>query len=484
MAVVKKWLKTALSLLEESLSPVPHELNNLDWKFDISQKGPQLAKHISAFSNLAVGGHLVFGIDDTGKVVGVKQTNIKTIISKIGSIARESVEPKVSIDHTVINFQEKPLLFIHIEESSDKPVHIRGKGIEESYIRSGAATHKMSKHEIGWCLINSKVPSFEGQEAAKFSSLNELLGTLDFRHFFDLLETPSPQNKNAISEKLDEYQMIKSENLIVNNLAVLLIAKHMPHFPSHERRGVRIISYKGTSRLEAIKDKVFNAGYALTFEQILGYVYQSLPTNEIIQDAFRKEVSIYPLVAIREILANAIIHQDFCIETMNPKIEIFSDRMEISNPGTLVAKTSIDRLIGSTNPRNELFARTMFKIRICEDRGSGLVRALTAIELYGLPPLKFEEAQNSFKVIIYAPQSYQEMNKSERVEACFQHCILKYLSNDKMTNATLRKRLGIDQRNYALASRIIKDALEANKIKVGNPDVKNPKYIHYVPFYA
>ncbi|MGQ3892780.1 ATP-binding protein [Legionella sp. CNM-4043-24] len=103
-----------------------------------------------------------------------------------------------------------------------------------------------------------------------------------------------------------------------------------------------------------------------------------------------KTATVYPTVAIRELLANAIIHQDFSIDSAHPKVEIFSDRMEITNPGTLIAKTSVDRLFGSTNPRNELLARIMYKTHICEDRGSGLIRTLTAIELYGLPPLKFE----------------------------------------------------------------------------------------------
>lgn len=124
----------------------------------------------------------------------------------------------------------------------------------------------------------------------------------------------------------------------------------------------------------------------------------------------------------------------------------------------------------------------MYKTHICEDRGSGLIRALTEIELYGLPPLKFEISNMTFKVILYAPKNYQDMSKQERVDACFQHCILKYLSNEKMTNASLRKRLGISEKNYALASRIIKEALDQNKIKIGNPEIKNAKYIHYVPF--
>ncbi|WP_131782132.1 AlbA family DNA-binding domain-containing protein [Legionella gresilensis] len=150
----KQWLDLALQLLEKSLNPLPHELNELDWKADASSKGaPNLAKHISAFANYAYGGYLVFGIDDYGQINSLDQKKIKEIISKISSIAREGVEPQISIDHEVTVYKDKVLLFIYIKESKEKPVHLRGKGIEESYIRSGASTHKMSKQEIGWCLF-------------------------------------------------------------------------------------------------------------------------------------------------------------------------------------------------------------------------------------------------------------------------------------------------------------------------------------------
>lgn len=487
MTAEKKWVDLALQLLEKSLNPIPHELNELDWKTDVSSKGsPNLAKHISAFANYTHGGYLVFGIDDHGQINGLDQKKIKDIISKVSSIARDGVEPKISIDHAVTVYKEKTLLFICIRESKEKPVHLRGKGFEESYIRSGASTHKMSKQEIGWCLLRSKVPSFEEQDADAPALSSDVLSKLDVAAFFNLLKIPVPGNVDTVIQKLEEYCLIKPENqqYVINNLGVLLAAQNMSHFSGHERRGIRVICYKSSSKIEATKDKTFDRGYAIGFNEILDYIQEQLPRSEVIKNALRENVTIYPVVAIRELLANAIIHQDFSIDSTHPKVEIFPDRMEISNPGSLIAKTSIDRLFGSTNPRNELLARIMYKTRICEDRGSGLIRALTGIELYGLPPLKFEISPTSFKVVLFAPRNYQDMSKQERIDACFQHCTLKYLSNEKMTNASLRQRLGINEKNYSLASRIIKDALEQNKIKVGNPEIKNAKYIHYVPFYA
>ncbi len=484
MRLEKNWLRRALICLEESLSPIPHELNELDWKLDLTDKS--LSKHISAFANHQQGGYLVFGINDMGQVTGTEQSKIKNILNKIGNVAREGVDPKVLIDHAVYDFEGKAILFVYVKESNEKPVHLRGKGLEESYIRSAAATQKMSKQEIGWCLLNSNIPSFEEQNAGDLLSSHEVLDKLDVIAFFKLLSVPVSSNEQEILNKLAEFYIVKSNDQLytITNLGAMLTAKNMAHFSSHARRGVRVICYKGTSKVEAYLDKTFDRGYAVSFDEMLDYIQSYLPASEVIKDAFRQTVTIYPTVAIREILANAIIHQDFSIDCTHPKVEVFSDRMEITNPGTLIRKTSVERLFGSTYPRNELLTRIMYKLKICEDRGSGLLRALGAIELYGLPPLRFEVTPLHFKVTLYAPRDYQEMSRNERIEACFQHCILKYLSNEKMTNASLRKRLGISEKNYALASRIIKDAIEQNKIKVGNPEIKNAKYVYYVPSHA
>ncbi|MAZ40155.1 MAG: hypothetical protein CMF49_08540 [Legionellales bacterium] len=259
------------------MNPIPHELNELDWKTDVSSKGsPNLAKHISAFANDTNGGYLVFGIDDQGRINGLVQKKIKDIISKISSIARDGVEPKISIDHAVTIYKEKTLLFICIRESKEKPVHLRGKGFEESYIRSGASTHKMSKQEIGWCLLRSKVPSFEEQDADAPALSSDVLSKLDVTAFFNLLKIPVLGNVDTVIQKLEEYCLIKPENqqYVINNLGVLLAAQNMSHFFGHERRGIRVICYKSSSKIEATKDKTFDRGYAIGFNEILDYIQE------------------------------------------------------------------------------------------------------------------------------------------------------------------------------------------------------------------
>ncbi|MBA4313483.1 MAG: hypothetical protein C0417_12740 [Chlorobiaceae bacterium] len=226
-------------------------------------------------------------------------------------------------------------------------------------------------------------------------------------------------------------------------------------------------------------------GYAVGFEGLIQYITSLLPASEIIKNAIRKNVSIYPEIAIREIVANALIHQDLLIPGMGPTVEIFSDRMEITNPGKLLPSIRIERLIDTApESRNELLAAFMRRLAICEERGSGIDKALLAIEVYGMPPPEFIEGENYFRAILYSPRPFGKMSKAERVRACYFHCCLKHVSGDRMTNATLRERFKIEEKNYPIVSKIINDTYQAKLIKPGDPDNKSKKYAFYCPFWT
>ena len=191
---------------------------------------------------------------------------------------------------------------------------------------------------------------------------------------------------------------------------------------------------------------------------------------------------MYPPIAIREFVANALIHQDFYLGGSSPMIEIFGNRMEISNPG----KPLIDifRFIDHTPiSRNEKLASLMRRMNICEERGCGVDRAITQCELYQLPAPDFQKDDLFTKVIMYAPMTLRQMDKKDKRRACYQHCWLQYLSGQKKTNESFRGRLNISNENYSMASRIIADTISVGYIK---PDeaASSKKYAKYVPFWA
>lgn len=166
-------------------------------------------------------------------------------------------------------------------------------------------------------------------------------------------------------------------------------------------------------------------------------------------------------------------------------IEIFEDRIEISNPGRLLPSKKIDRLIRTTpESRNEVLAQAFRRYNICEERGSGFEKTVIAIELYGLPPLKFAETENSFKAILFAPKTFAEMTQDERMEAAYQHCVIKYFSSEGMTNASLRQRFGMHDKQASQISRLIKECVDLGKIKTKDPDSDSKKFIVYIPYWA
>lgn len=88
------------------------------------------------------------------------------------------------------------------------------------------------------------------------------------------------------------------------------------------------------------------------------------------------------------------------------------------------------------------------------------------------------------KVILFAPRKLSGMDRQNKIRACYHHACLQYVSNERMTNATLRKRFSIEEKNYATASRIIQDTIQARLIRVHDPESASRKYASYVPFWA
>lgn len=240
--------------------------------------------------------------------------------------------------------------------------------------------------------------------------------------------------------------------------------------------------YRGTSRIETVREQVGQRGYAAGFSGLVGYVSDLLPENEVIGKALRTSQPLYPDLALRELLANALVHQDLTIRGAGPTVEIFDDRLEITNPGTpLIAP---ERFIDSPpQSRNEATARTMRQLGVCEERGSGWDKVTFSIEFHQLPPPLVEVTEVHTRVVLFAPRALKDMNKEDRIRAVYQHACLRYVNREPVTNTTVRQRFGISDRNTAQASRLLRDTVEAGLIAPFDPSA-GPKAMRYVPFWA
>ena len=191
---------------------------------------------------------------------------------------------------------------------------------------------------------------------------------------------------------------------------------------------------------------------------------------------------MFPKQALRELIANALIHQDFLATGASVMIEMFTDRVEISNPGLPPIK--VERFIDEYRSRNEQLADLMRRFGICEEKGSGIDKVINAAEVYQLPAPDFRVGETRTTAILFAHQKFADMSKVDRVRACYQHCCLLYVSNQRMVNQTLRERFGFDESKNVVVSQVISATKEAGFIKVDEYASTSTRYARYLPFWA
>ncbi len=474
-----------LEKLIKDLASLPAETETVEFKENCIDK-IEIGKRISALSNSAnlhdrKYGYLVFGIEDkTHNIVG---TEFLPSQEKVGNEALEfwlskHIGPKIDFRIDTGLFSGKKIVIFTIPPAINQPV----KFDNISYIRVGSATPKLSdypdKESKIWNNINRK--SFEKGIAKEHLSALEVLKLLDYAKYFSLTKQELPTETHQFVERMVQHGLVKKvfgNSFDITNLGAILFAKDLKNFPTVRRKSVRVVIYRGNSKVERLKEQEGSFGYAISFENLLDYINDKLPHNEVISKSLRKEVKMYPEVAIREFVANALIHQDLSISGAGPMVEIFENRIEITNTGEPLIDT--ERFIDHPpRSRNEDMASFMRQIGVCEEGGTGIDRALVNIALYQLPAPSFEKFDNFTKVTLFAHKDLRSMTTDDKIRACFQHCVLKYVEKSRMTNSSLRERLGIGEKNYPAASAIIKATLQKGLIK------ESERSKEYVPIWA
>jgi predicted HTH transcriptional regulator len=309
---------------------------------------------------------------------------------------------------------------------------------------------------------------------------------LDTSAWFNAIGAREPSPAGQI-DKLKQDRLIDdagAASYSIRRIGALLLAKDLRQFPDFEFKRPRVIVYPGTSRIDASIDDVHGQlGYSIGFSRLLKYIMRSLPHEEVFRNGLRKRIPLVPEVIIRELLANALVHQDFSIGGTAVRIEIFKNRVEVSNPGEPIVE--LNRLIDGARSRNERLADLMRRFGICEERGSGIDKVVDATESLHLTPPHFRVADGRFIATIHGPKSFQEMDRGDRIRACHQHCALKWEMTLPMTNQTLRTRFQIPENKPYLVSHVIKDTVAEGLIKLDTDGAgSSKKFAKYVPSWV
>lgn len=479
-----------LALLQELLA-LPRESEWVEFKHN-NANPEEIGEYISALANSAAlhgkeSGYLVWGVEDTShRVVG---TTFKPHLAKKGNEELEGwlmrlLSPRQLFRFHEFRYDDMPVVLLEVPAVAYQPVRFSG----EEYIRIGSSKRKLRDYPEQerqlWATFRRR--PFEEDVASAGVTSDDVLDLIDYPHAFELLGQRLPDNREGIFDRLMRERIILArgaDRFDVTNLGAILFARSLDQFAGLARKGIRAIFYEGTNRTRTIREQTGSRGYAIGFADLLDYINAQLPRNELIGQALRRETPVYPELAIRELVANALIHQDFSLTGTGPMIEVFTDRIEITNPGTPL----IDTLRFIDEPprsRNETLAALMRRLNICEERGSGIDKVIAEVEFFQLPAPNFQMTANHTRVTLYAPKQLAEMSQGDRTRACYQHACLCWVTNVPMTNSTVRQRFGLEERNAAMASRIIAETIRARLIKPSNPDSRSKKLARYVPFWA
>lgn len=453
------------------------ETQNLEFKEANQQYDTRrLCKYCVAIANEG-GGHLVLGVADKAprQIVGSQAfPDTQDIAEKLFQWLGFRVDVEA-----VLHPHGRVVIFIIPGRPKGTAYHYEGAYL----MRSGEQLVPMSEDQLRR-IFSEGQPDWLEFPAIKDVSAQDVIQLLDTQTFFDLLGMPYPTDQSGVLARLLEERLIEQSSTGFNilNIGAVLLAKNLRNFQNINRKAPRVIVYDGESKMQTLSDVTGEKGYAVGFTGLVQYVMGKLPQNEMIEGALRREIKLVPEVVIRELLANALIHQDFEMGGTSPIVEVFSNRVEISNPGDPIVP--VERFIDGYQSRNERLADLMRRFGICEEKSSGIDRVIEAAEFMQLPAPEFLTSHRRTIVVIHGPRAFREMNGSDRVRACQQHCVLQYVLRKQMTNQSLRERFGLSEGSSNTVSQIITATIEQGLIKNDPNAPDSRRYARYIPAWA
>ena len=356
---------------------------------------------------------------------------------------------------------------------------------EGAYLmRVGEETPPMSPDRLR-TIFNEANPPWEQRTARSDVPGREVVKLLDTNAFFDLLDQPYPTSQTAVLQRFvdeDFIRVVPGGGYHVTNLAAVCFANDYKDFPTVAHKYQRFVVYEGLGKLSTLLDRDETRGIAIDFEKRVDEIYSHLPGGEFIESVIRKERRMFPRVAVRELLANALIHQDFDHSGNNVLIELFDNRMMISSPGEPLIDT--DRFIDGHQSRNNKLADLMRRLGICERLSSGVDKVVGSVEVAQLPPPDFRVQNGLTMSLLFAAKPLENMDRGERIRACYQHCCLRYVNNEPTTNQSVRERFGLNDSQSEFASRILRDTVKAGRIQIDPTKASSLKFREYLPSWA
>lgn len=477
-----------------SLAGFPAETEWIEFKEGNSDPA-RIARDISALANSAAYlgreyAYKIWGLDDaTHLLVG---TTFNPLTQKgMGNQAlaiwlRNALSRNASYEFEQFDHDGRHFVVLRVRAASSQPVYYD----KDAYIREGNSSTRLepgsAKEAELWRRLQRE--GFELRSVREDQDATSVADALDLDTYYRLLGLRRPTDLDHQLQPLVEQSLLKlqdSGRYSITNLGALLIARRLGEFPGLRKRILRVIRHDGKGNLRILEDRSFDCGYALALPQAQAFVMSSIPAREMLDGAFRRVEHAYPEAAVRELLSNAVMHQDLSDSTAGPTVGIYENRIEFSNPGMPLIPT--ERFLNARpKARNALLVDTMRQMDLCEEDGTGWDIAVDACEAAHLPAPRVECGEDTgTKVTLFGGRAYDRMTKAERTNAVYWHACLLYSQAESMSNQTLRERFGLDgsRKNVVSMSRLIRECVDSELIREEDAE-SSDKYRRYIPYWG
>ncbi|MFT8836757.1 ATP-binding protein [Liquorilactobacillus satsumensis] len=465
----------------------------LDYKENLKD-AHQIGEYISALGNSALlssspAAYIVWGVKDMSKkIVGTDFEPYKTkakgnipLTTYLGTM----VDPRVNLDWDELEIDGKKVVLLTIDvEHIFKPIAFGGT----EFIRIGTSKKNLKgfpeKERRLWKSFEST--KFELEFAITGIPFEKVSALLALDYYQQRRNIPSPANENLVSFLISDRVITQTDinSFNITNLGAYTLAKKIANFPTLERRTIRITSYKGNQRLEnAFFNRNGQMGIAVSFDNVIKNIMNLIPYEEDYSGPTRKDIPLFPMIAVRELVANALVHQDFSLTGSRPSIEIFDSRLEVSNPGTPLIDPN--RFLDfQPKSRNDELAGLLGKLNIVESRGTGIDKIVNSLEKFDLPAMDIKvQGSESTIITLHTKKDFKDMSTTEKTQAIYWHSCLKYVADEQINNASLRARFRLSSNETTAISKAINNAMESGYIKPYDPNA-GKRFVKYIPFWG
>lgn len=368
------------------------------------------------------GGKMVFGVSDDKQVVGTQAfaDPAKT---------EHDIHNRIGLRCTFETLQAdgKRVLILHIPRSVvGHPTSYEGR----YWMRNGESLAPMSPERLRE-LLNEGAPSYLDENEPGTHSWDEIKLLPAVERYYELIGSRMPGEETQIRDFLRmhfvERTAFDASLFYIRRLGAITLARSLNDFPDVEHHTIRVMRLRGTSITDMVFDRTYSKGYAVVFDDVIDQINALLPVNEDFADGLRDEHRDFSLVAVREIVVNACVHQDF---------------ME----------------------------------------HGGIDRALENIEKQQTDAPEFIVKTRSTTVELRKGR-FEDMGMKERVNAAYLHCCLQTAKGGFLTNSSLRERFGLSKAKTAVTSQVIAAAVDAGLIFLDPATKGSRRTARYLPFY-